>query len=81
MPAARDITIRPGYAPMRRAQKQMSCATCPAKSACQETVSIGWMLCEAPDDEQLAALERQGIDLLQLTTELWEKNPEMLGLE
>lgn len=76
------LRIYPGYSPKRG--KRLRCIgfngrpACNALKWCQEMViKIGWILCEAPDKRQKEALERQGIDLLQLTTELWVIEPEI----
>jgi len=75
--AHEHLKIYPGYAPMYKKRKQDGCP-CEAGFVCRITVPmLAWMLCECPDQTQKEALERQGFDFLQFTTELWARYPEL----
>jgi hypothetical protein len=74
--AVEDLVIFIAYAVKR--DDVSECSKCDAQEVCPEFVmKMGWMLCEAPDKEQRESWERQGIDILQVTTELWERMPEL----
>ena len=72
-----ELEVFVGYAPKYH-QRYHECAKCNALPWCRQFVrEFAWCLCEAPDRTQIEALQRRGVDLLQLTTELWLVAPEI----
>ncbi len=54
----------PALAPMFGRTRAIPCSRCIAKPYCEITIPLmAWMLCEAPDEDQIKMWERNGLEI------------------
>jgi hypothetical protein len=72
--SGKEIRVYPGYA--AKYGHRGGCDNCNALPVCELLQGV-WVLCEALDQEQKEAMEREGFDWLRFTTELWLEYPKL----
>ena len=77
----RPTTTIPGIAPLRHSHPS-DCNACPGMVYCRDLItSIGWVLCEDPDDQQMDIWEKTGVNIYEITEILKLLAPHLFKTE